>query len=243
MVGASSTGTSHLARDAACQDAHHVVLGDDGTVVAAAADGAGSARLGGEGAAIASRWAAELLAFQLAEAKPATDSDWAPLLVNVLTRTRARLRHGAAARGAPIGDLATTLIFAAITSDVVAIGQVGDGTAIVRRAGELVVLAEVERSEYLNETVFLTSRGWKEDARTAVIDAAGIDALALLTDGLQLLALDLASGSPHAPFFDPLFAFAGDEQNDPAELEAFLGSERVSARTDDDKTLVIAVRR
>jgi hypothetical protein len=243
VVGASATGTSHRDKGSACQDAHHLAFGDDDTVVLAAADGAGSARLGGDGAAIASQWAAELLAFQLEEPKPATDADWEQLLLGVLGRTRARLRHAADVHGAPLGDLATTLIVAAVTPEVIAVAQVGDGTAVIRRGGDLSVVAEVARAEYLNETVFLTSRGWRSDARTAVIDADGVDAIALLTDGLQLLALDLASGAPHAPFFDPLFAFAVDEESDPADLETFLGSERVSARTDDDKTLVIAVRR
>ncbi len=244
VVGASSTGTSHLADHRPCQDAHHLALGDEDTVVAAAADGAGSAPLGGDGAAIASQWAAELLAFQLAESHPTDAADWDRLLVSVLARTRARLRHAAAARGVAPGDLATTLILSAITSDAVAVAQVGDGTAVVRSTdGGLSVVAEVERAEYLNETVFLTSRGWRDDARTAVVDATDIDAVALLTDGLQLVALDLASGAPHAPFFEPLFAFAGDEANDPNELDTFLGSARIAERTDDDKTLVIAVRR
>ena len=244
VLAASATGTSHRAKNTACQDAHHLALGDDETVVAAAADGAGSARLGGDGAAIASDWAAELLAFHLAESKPRHVSDWEQLLIGVLTRTRARLRHAAGVRNAPLHDLATTLILVAVTPDVVGVAQVGDGTAVLRRTeGGLEVVAEVERAEYLNETVFLTSRGWRDDARTAVIDAADIDAVALLTDGLQLVALDLATGAPHAPFFEPLFAFARDGANDPDELETFLGSERISARTDDDKTLVIAVRR
>jgi hypothetical protein len=60
-----------------------------------------------------------------------------------------------------------------------------------------------------------------------------------MTDGLQLVAFDLATGVPHAPFFAPFFSFvAGD--GEVAQLTEFLGSERVAERTDDDVTLAVA---
>ena len=59
----------------------------------------------------------------------------------------------------------------------------------------------------------------------------------------------MPSQEPHTPFFTPLFRFAAsveedDEKRDAAgeQLAAFLSSERVNARTDDDKSLVLAVR-
>jgi hypothetical protein len=69
-----------------------------------------------------------------------------------------------------------------------------------------------------------------------------------MSDGLTRLALKMPSYEPHVPFFQPLFAYI--EETSPAnsnvkaeqQMAAFLASERVSARTDDDKTLVLAVR-
>ena len=69
--------------------------------------------------------------------------------------------------------------------------------------------------------------------------------LALLSDGLVRLALHLPELTPHAPFFVPLLSFvasAADEDQASRQLAAFLDSERVCARTDDDKALVLAVR-
>jgi hypothetical protein len=60
-----------------------------------------------------------------------------------------------------------------------------------------------------------------------------------MTDGLQLVAFDLSTGMPHAPFFTPFFAFAAGD-GDAEQLAEFLGSERVGERTDDDVTLVVA---
>jgi hypothetical protein len=70
---------------------------------------------------------------------------------------------------------------------------------------------------------------------------------AVFSDGLLRLAINLATGEPHAPFFRPLFAFAaaGDASGvvaREAELAAFLHSDRVCARSDDDKTILLAAR-
>jgi hypothetical protein len=67
--------------------------------------------------------------------------------------------------------------------------------------------------------------------------------IALLSDGLQMLALKFPSWDPFTPFFDPLFKFAGDVTDAvaaKADLERFLGSKKVRSKTDDDVTLVIA---
>jgi hypothetical protein len=83
------------------------------------------------------------------------------------------------------------------------------------------------------------------DALDAQIYATAPQLVALSTDGLLRLALKLPGGEPHAPFFAPLFNFVS--ANDDAvqaqqRLAEFLNSERVCARTDDDKTLVLACR-
>jgi hypothetical protein len=72
-----------------------------------------------------------------------------------------------------------------------------------------------------------------------------ISRLAVMSDGLIRLALKMPAQEPHEPFFAPLFRFV-EMITDPAEAEAqlaaFLSSERVNARTDDDKSLVLAAR-
>jgi hypothetical protein len=60
-----------------------------------------------------------------------------------------------------------------------------------------------------------------------------------------MLALETSGGKPYAPFFSPMFKFVADVTN-PTEaqeqLVAFLRSERISTRTDDDLTLLLATR-
>ena len=65
-----------------------------------------------------------------------------------------------------------------------------------------------------------------------------------MSDGVVRLAVNVVENVPHTPFFQPLLKFAAEMENEKKaqeELAAFLASERVSARTDDDKTLVLAV--
>jgi hypothetical protein len=71
----------------------------------------------------------------------------------------------------------------------------------------------------------------------------GLGGLVLFSDGLQSLALNLASASPFAPFFAPFLQALADPFDSDATsagLAAFLDSARVCARTDDDKTLLAA---
>jgi hypothetical protein len=72
-----------------------------------------------------------------------------------------------------------------------------------------------------------------------------VKSLALISDGLLRLAVSLPDYEPSPRFFRPLWDFATqaeDETQAQEQLTAFLASERVCARTDDDKTLVLAVR-
>jgi hypothetical protein len=74
-----------------------------------------------------------------------------------------------------------------------------------------------------------------------------VDEVALLSDGLQRLALHFESRTAYTPFFKPLFASVkaldcsstGRMLN---SLSSYLNSDKFNKRTDDDKTLVIAVR-
>ena len=71
--------------------------------------------------------------------------------------------------------------------------------------------------------------------------------VAAFSDGLQRLALNMAANTPHEPFFTPFFRVLGatpaaDEEELRSALVRFLGSAAVNERTDDDKTLALAVQ-
>jgi hypothetical protein len=125
------------------------------------------------------------------------------------------------------------------------VAQIGDGWVVTQSAdGELSAALTPERGEYANETAFITEADALSRTRYYV-SRTEARAVAVMTDGLLRLAAQLPAYTPHPSFFAPLFAFAAqveDERASSADLAAFLASERVGARTDDDRTLVIAVR-
>jgi hypothetical protein len=70
--------------------------------------------------------------------------------------------------------------------------------------------------------------------------------VAVFSDGLQRLALNMADNTAHEPFFTNFFRVLGastPEQGDQLHgaLLRFLRSPDVNERTDDDKTLALAV--
>ncbi|ALF55159.1 serine/threonine protein phosphatase [Nostoc piscinale CENA21] len=244
VVAASVCGTSHIRNKQLCQDAHNWQLLPDNILVAAAADGAGSASQGKIGAMVATEAAVEHLSHkEVSRAVLADDLDVQSLLSDALLAAKKAVEAEAAACSQQPQDLATTLIITIATPEMVAAAQIGDGMAVAKnRQGNLIALTIPNNGEYINETTFLTSldaidtaqmRLWREE----------IVNVGILTDGLQMLALNMVVGEPHKPFFFPLFDFienAEDKSLAKEQLVRFLGSERITQRTDDDLTLIIA---
>src|SRR5262245_7772654 len=88
VVGASVPGVSHVRAGKPCEDAH-VWAETGGALVAAVADGAGSAAVAEVGAAIAARAAVEGAVARLQAGIPQTDNGWQALLQEVLQTARA----------------------------------------------------------------------------------------------------------------------------------------------------------
>jgi hypothetical protein len=242
VVAASVTGTSHSKRSQPCQDAHCWRLLPNGVLAAAVADGAGSAALAEVGAQIAVQAAVETICRQQ-EMLPQNDGEWQVLLTSALQAARAAVEAEAAAREVASRDLACTLIAVVAAPELIAAAQIGDGAAVAGdSAGNAIALTVPPCGEYINETVFLISPNALETAQFQV-HREKLSHLALFSDGLQMLALKIPEGTPHGPFFAPLFQFASsitDEEDAKQQLESFLRSPRVSERTDDDLTLLLA---
>jgi hypothetical protein len=238
---ASVRGTSHEKTGQPCQDAHYWEILPEGVLVAAIADGAGSASLGDLGADVAARTAVQ--AATGLETPLSEDSDgWRSLLTEALRSAREAIYAEATCHEVTERELATTLILVIATPELVAAAQVGDGAAVAGVEGDVLGITVPQTGEYINQTTFLVSRNALNTAQLTVWQGP-ISHIAILSDGLQMLALKMPEGKPHAPFFSPLFRFiakAADETEANEQLEAFLRSPRVRERTDDDLTLFLA---
>lgn len=248
VAAASVRGAGHEKRGEPCQDAHFWQAlpgeaGGSGVLLAAVADGAGSASLAEVGSSIAARSAVEALCASPLPSGDEHDEGWKVWLASALRAARAEVEAEAARRQVEASELATTLIVVAAAPELVAAVQVGDGALVVSDGrGNITALTVPQSGEYINETTFLVSPNALESAQVVVWRQAATQ-LALFSDGLQMLALAMPQGAPHEPFFAPVFRFAAgacDEQAAGERLARFLASPRIRERTPDDVTLLLA---
>jgi hypothetical protein len=244
---ASATGTSHESRGERCQDYAHVRIigtGELATLVLVGADGAGSAASAEVGARLACLGFLHAVTAALENGLPLSSiEDWHVL--QWYEQARRRLSLEACIRNLDLDEFACTLLTAIVGQERAVFSQIGDGAIVVKGPEGYQTVFWPQNGEYANTTFFLTGSDFEQ---RLVFRSLGqsVDELAMLTDGLQPLALHYASRSVHAPFFDPMFKSLHatlDEEDLEGPLLAFLTSKQVNDRTDDDKTLVLATRR
>lgn len=250
IASASVIGSAHVAAGLPCQDRHASMLlptesGD--ILLAAVADGAGSAAYAEAGAAIAVETILSLAEEHLAadpEGIALTDGlarEWISNVASTLVLT-------AEEAGVALEEYASTLLAAFVGNDWCAFLQVGDGAIVASTPeGGWSLISWPQHGEFANSTTFLTSKGAAARAFFEMRHVR-IDDLTMFSDGLENLVLDKAMRRAHGPFFDMKIApvrrsgAAGTDPRLSAELHAYLTSPRVCVRTDDDKTLILASR-
>ena len=244
FVAARVQGSSHRRVGSPCQDQYSGETLSSGLVVAVA-DGAGSAANSEKGAEIA-------VQTTVAEARRALEtgrSDFETLLRDAAICAREAVLAEAAREGSEARSYASTLLALVITPDGGAALQIGDGVIVVNDAeGQWGWVFWPQHGEYVNTTYFLTGEDAVERVRTSALEPHVSD-FAMTTDGLEPLVLYYATKAVHAPFFDamfrPLVRAETPEAVDrlSAALEAYLGSDQIASRTDDDLSLILATRR
>ena len=245
FAAARAIGRSHLKANLPCQDQLACEVLANGSLVAAVADGAGSAALAERGAELAVATVIGHLKHSLGERR----TDFGVVLREAAALAREAISAEADREGTALRSYASTLLAVVLSPDSGSALQIGDGVIVVSDGGgEWSWVFWPQRGEYANTTHFLTDEG-ALDRLEAEVFSAGITDIALMSDGLEPLALHYASKTVHDPFFRGMFqslvkAEGCAEINAlSASLEQFLSSERVGSRTDDDVSLILATRR
>ncbi|MDB6080249.1 MAG: protein phosphatase protein [Akkermansiaceae bacterium] len=142
-------------------------------------------------------------------------------------------------------DYACTFIGVLSSPEATLVFQIGDGGVVLDTGDGLEVAVEPMTGEYANMTHFITDERAGEIVVAKSYQGPALR-IAAFSDGIQRLALNLADNTPHEPFFAPFFQGLAKAPADQigrlqSLLAAFLGSGPVNERTDDDKSLAVAV--
>lgn len=251
-VQACSKGTSHFVNNSPCQDRalSKAIVDRDGQEIflGAVADGAGSASHSEHGAEEATSLILTKLErfFQqggvLTEISQITVEQW----INQISDQIGELADN---EGVSRREYACTLLVVAVASTKGVFFQIGDGVIVIGFEGDYSPVFWPMNGEYANSTYFITDASSASSLQFKMIDNQIIEDVALMSDGLQGLALQFATRTAHSPFFRPMFTRLSEENNAglskilSASLERFLDSETVCNRTDDDKSLILSTCR
>jgi hypothetical protein len=242
----SVEGTSHRLNGTLCQDSSFATTfscGADDGVILVCADGAGSATESKAGSELACRVAvARVLTFL--EAGRGVEEITEDSLRACFADVHAELAQDAERRSIPLRELACTLLLAVVGRSAAAFAQVGDGAIVVNSEGPFQHIFWPQTGEYQNTTFFITDPTYAQHVQCTT-NRCNIKDVSLLSDGLQMLALDYTNRNVHQPFFADLFRalrLIEDHHDLVSPMRQWLDSEKVNARTDDDKTLILATR-
>src|SRR5262245_18618072 len=248
VAGTFHSRSSHPSQDA-CGASVIIDSAGNEVLIATVSDGAGSAVGGRIGSAIAC-----LHFIEEVKAYYARGGDLGQLangfIENWIDEYQQIISFKSREDGLSVQDYACTFLTAVLERDRAFYFQIGDGAIAVSECGQddqYSCICWPQRGEYANTTNFLTDRDAAEK-NYRELKSVTVDEIALFTDGIQNLVLDYRTRSAHSPFFSPIFNWlrphrSGYSQELADSLAAYLNSEKVNSRTDDDKTLVMATRR
>lgn len=243
LAHALSIGSSHLKTGSPCQDYLACKLNGQGVIALVVADGAGSASFGGDGAKAAVEAVIEHI--------ENTDASFPfeRIISEAVGRARERVLALAEQAGCDKSDFATTLICAIASEQEFCAAQIGDGVLCVRsESGAWQCVFWPQHGEYINSTCFLTDDNALNLLSISNRQESVCD-IVMMSDGLEKLALDYGNKAPFSPFLDniirPLETVKEQGENEELSglLKAFIDSDRVKSRTDDDISIILASRR
>lgn len=242
---ASVTGDEHQRHGLGCDDAYSYGV-EEGFIVAAVADGAGSVTgTSAWGAHVACRAVLDhamlpdfIRDFRAGSFDGQVQVRW------LFDRALERVQAHAQACGMDPALLSTTLCVAVADRSRAVFGQIGDGVVAAESVAgdtrDIATLLIEDKEEYANSTWFLQSeRAFEESFRTATV--AGVEAFALSTDGMTYKITDVATGEAYEPFFRGSWDHVRSGVRAGHFAALLRGIE--DDQTGDDKTMVLAAMR
>ena len=247
-AAAACKGTSHEKTGIRLQDAFACssVNSEQGELFfGIISDGAGSADYGGQGASII----CSTLSRAIKDYCPLNGLPTESIIESWVDKARDRIFQASVMRGLRPRDFAATLVCVISNGEESLVVHVGDGCAVFREesSGEWIAPTWPEQGEFASTTYFVTDEyGLRLRVNHHYL---AISAIAIFSDGLERLALDFQETKPFKGFFDgmvkPLISSQqlGKDKVLSVALKKYLDSDSINSRTDDDKSLIIAIRK
>jgi len=235
---ASVIGTAHLKHGAPCQDFSLCSVAGN-TLICAVSDGAGTASRADVGARLAVTHFVQ--SFSAVTDFAAIDHDHMARFLSSLEKV---LSVEASENGALIGDYACTLLGVIASPSHTVCLQIGDGAIVIptRDPRTYGWVFWPQHGEYANTTNFVTQANAREVFELRVEPA--VREFAMFSDGLERLILNDVTRRVHTPALLPIFEWLRTKEAEGRGTEAliaYLESDHINQRTDDDKSLVMAV--
>lgn len=248
-ITAARKGTSHEKSGIRLQDAlkcFSIEKKKRSIFFAVVSDGAGSASHGGEGASIVCRRFSQAARKHLIKESLLPNNSMIDAWVD---QARDSIFFAASRRNLIPRDFAATLVCVISDGEQTLIAHIGDGCAVLKNSStnEWIAPSWPEHGEYASTTFFITDEADLKLKITRLQQP--ITSIALFSDGLERLALDFSEHKPYAGFFDgisrPLIqsTLTGKDMALSSALKRYLNSEAINSRTDDDKSLILAILR
>ncbi|GEM_PF-610007 len=253
VIAHSVMGTSHQKIELPCQDSGDYLIIDN-ILIGAVSDGAGSAKFSQIGSNLAVKktllylkaWLNWIQENQPERdfTQPISETEAEQLFLQTLEKVIDRLKKETE-KGYSFKDLSCTLLAFIATPHWLSAMQIGDGFIVVRSEQfQYELLFPPTKGEYANETIFVTSRNALSELQCCVINEP-IKFICASTDGLEKLAITFNKDGyiPHYPFFEAFEEgiVKNNYQEESDSILDWLDSEKVNARTDDDKTILVCL--
>lgn len=180
----TSQGNFHVQTNTPCQDKAHFLTSQDFFCLSLA-DGAGTSKFSEEGAFIATKNICSLMQRKINVYLEKNPNDLKEYIIE--RSIRSSIAKIAKKKQASLSDFSSTLLFLAANKEKFMFGHIGDGVIIGLKGDAFKVLSHSQNGEYMNSTVFTTSKKYKSNfllGRGSIRDYKGF---ILLTDGISPL--------------------------------------------------------
>lgn len=176
-------GRSHIKSDTPCQDKTYSIVAN-GTQVISLADGAGSARLSHYGAECVTRG----ICLELIEKFDDyfAENNGVVVKQQFLTQIANNLNEKSTQLECTPKDLSSTLLVVAIKDEHFIIAHIGDGVIGYLKNNELKIASHPENGEFVNTTVFTTSKDAIMTMKLIKGNLGQIKGFILMSDGTEV---------------------------------------------------------